>query len=318
MQYFLWNTGENNINTSEEGTISFETAQQIAKNAAENNALDLKHLHSIQALKVLVALNTQLVDNLTEKLTEEQRNELEEKGLNVNDLFTIEDSGGIRLRIDGTSYSLGNGGVVTNNFTHHNAEYNGGKSLGVDLSRTTFGVNVKNGINLQRIDVVNALLSIGIGEELIRVPQSNQAVRCDNCVGESQLIDGYSSQHFHFGSPILPQQAQYLINQLGDTNPYLQSGSENNLEYRIFNDNGVGFFEEKKWWDTSKYYGDSWSISERQNFNNRNELGTYFNNPDNEDRQNPSNVEAVQNHLKWQIKYFQNPANNYNPSTNNQ
>ena len=60
------------------------------------------------------------------------------------------------------------------------------------------------------------------------------------------------------------------------------------------------------------------AISERQNFNNRNELGTYFNNPDNEDRQNPSNVEAVQNHLKWQIKYFQNPANNYNPSTNNQ
>ena len=227
--------------SASEAGLDFKTAQQTAKNAAENNALDLKHLHSIQALKVLVALNTQLVDNLTEKLTEEQRNELEEKGLNVNDLFTIEDSGGIRLRIDGTSYSLGNGGVVTNNFTHHNAEYNGGKSLGVDLSRTTFGVNVKNGINLQRIDVVNALLSIGIGEELIRVPQSNQAVRCDNCVGESQLIDGYSSQHFHFGSPILPQQAQYLINQLGDTNPYLQSGSENNLEYRIFNDNGVGF-----------------------------------------------------------------------------
>ena len=42
--------------------LDFKTAQQTAKNAAENNALDLKHLHSIQSLKVLVALNTQLVD----------------------------------------------------------------------------------------------------------------------------------------------------------------------------------------------------------------------------------------------------------------
>ena len=38
--------------------LDFKTAQQTAKNAAENNALDLTHLHSIQSLKVLVALNT--------------------------------------------------------------------------------------------------------------------------------------------------------------------------------------------------------------------------------------------------------------------
>ena len=52
MQSFLWNTGENNINlTSEEGTISFETAQQIAKNAVENNALRIRK--EIKNIKVL-------------------------------------------------------------------------------------------------------------------------------------------------------------------------------------------------------------------------------------------------------------------------
>ena len=48
--------------SASEAGLDFKTAQQTAKNAAENNALDLTHLHSIQALKVLVALNTQLVD----------------------------------------------------------------------------------------------------------------------------------------------------------------------------------------------------------------------------------------------------------------
>ena len=44
MQSFLWNTGENKVInlTSEEGTIRFETAQQIAKNAVENNALRIR------------------------------------------------------------------------------------------------------------------------------------------------------------------------------------------------------------------------------------------------------------------------------------
>ena len=56
--------------------------QQTAKNAAENNALDLKHLHSIQSLKVLVALNTQLVDQGKD-----------------NNSFVIRDSGGVSFTL---------------------------------------------------------------------------------------------------------------------------------------------------------------------------------------------------------------------------
>ena len=33
--------------------LDFKTAQQTAKNAAENNRLELNHIHSIQSLKVL-------------------------------------------------------------------------------------------------------------------------------------------------------------------------------------------------------------------------------------------------------------------------
>ena len=46
-----------------------------------------------------MALNTQLVDNLTDKGIK-----------NANETFVIRDSGGASFVIDGKSYSLGNGG----------------------------------------------------------------------------------------------------------------------------------------------------------------------------------------------------------------
>ena len=55
--------------------LDFKTAQQTAKNAAENNRLELNHTHS-KSLKVLVALNT-FVDQGKD-----------------NNSFVIEDAGG--------------------------------------------------------------------------------------------------------------------------------------------------------------------------------------------------------------------------------
>ena len=89
MQSFLWNTGENNINlTSEEGTISFETAQQIAKNAVENNALRIRK--EIKNIKVLEKLQ-----ELHEKIKEEYKDRTG-KELSDDD-FWIEVTGGDRF-----------------------------------------------------------------------------------------------------------------------------------------------------------------------------------------------------------------------------
>ena len=91
MQSFLWNTGENNINlTSEEGTISFETAQQIAKNAVENNALRIRK--EIKNIKVLEKLQ-----ELHEKIKEEYKDRTG-KELSDDD-FWIEVTGGDRFFI---------------------------------------------------------------------------------------------------------------------------------------------------------------------------------------------------------------------------
>ena len=83
--------------SASEAGLDFKTAQQTAKNAAENNALDLTHLHSIQSLKVLVALNTYLVDQGKD-----------------NNSFVIRDAGGASFVIDGKSYSLTDGILVGN------------------------------------------------------------------------------------------------------------------------------------------------------------------------------------------------------------
>ena len=101
--------------------LDFKTAQQTAKNAAENNALDLKHLHSIQTLKVLVALNTQLVDEGKD-----------------NNSFVINDSGGISLVIDDKSFSLTNGGLISirEPQSYHNVNRVGQTRIGGDLGDT--------------------------------------------------------------------------------------------------------------------------------------------------------------------------------------
>ena len=117
--------------------LDFKTAQQTAKNAAENNRLELNHIHSIQSLKVLVALNTQLVDNLTDKGIK-----------NANETFVIRDSGGASFVIDGKSYSLGNGGLIVSSegnlrkpSSHHNVNRKNDFAIGVDLSiNSTIGV----------------------------------------------------------------------------------------------------------------------------------------------------------------------------------
>ena len=106
--------------SASEAGLDFKTAQQTAKNAAENNALDLKHLHSIQSLKVLVALNTYLVDQGKD-----------------NNSFVIEDAGGASFVIEGKSYSLTNGILVGNrsSTSHHNLNKEGGNnSAGGDVS----------------------------------------------------------------------------------------------------------------------------------------------------------------------------------------
>ena len=126
--------------SASEAGLDFKTAQQTAKNAAENNALDLKHLHSIQSLKVLVALNTYLVDQGKD-----------------NNSFVIEDAGGASFVIEGKSYSLTNGILVGNrsSTSHHNLNKEGGNnSAGGDVS-----MKLSKGVIQE--ELANALEALG-------------------------------------------------------------------------------------------------------------------------------------------------------------
>ena len=255
--------------SASEAGLDFKTAQQTAKNAAENNALDLKHLHSIQSLKVLVALNTQLVDQGKD-----------------NNSFVIRDSGGVSFTIGNKSYSLGNGGLIVSSegnlrkpSSHHNVNRKNGFAIGVDLSiNSTIGVT---------------------GNDIREILQDIKII---------EIIGGYGDNHLHLGSPNLSKQAQKIVDKLKNNNPYLQEGSENNKQYQIFNDNGVGYFTNNE---------NGWDIKTRQNFNSEKQIGKFFNNPTNRSKDKASsNIDAIKDHLEWQRIHFQNPANAYKPELN--
>ena len=61
----------------------------------------------------------------------------------------------------------------------------------------------------------------------------------------------------HFGSPNLSNGVQEYVDKIGN-NSFLEAGSENNKQYQIFNENGVGFFTNNE---------NGWDIKTRQNFN---------------------------------------------------
>ena len=67
---------------------------------------------------------------------------------------------------------------------------------------------------------------------------------------------------------------------------------------------------EKNWLDPSKYYGDSWSIPTRQNFNSQQDIKNLLTTPKGEKTQ------QHQSQLNFQNKFFVDPANNYQASPN--
>ena len=279
--------------SASEAGLDFKTAQQTAKNAAENNALDLTHLHSIQSLKVLVALNTYLVDQGKD-----------------NNSFVIRDAGGASFVIDGKSYSLTDGILVGNrsSTSHHNLNKEGGNnSAGGDIS-------MSRSTEITQEELVNALEVLGIGKQTLdfsidRDQTGRSRIGCLTCVENSQIIYGYKNKHLHFGSPNLSNGVQEYVDKIGN-NSFLEAGSENNNQYNMFNADGVGFFKEKNWLDPSKYYGDSWSIPTRQNFNSQQDIKNLLTTPKGEKTQ------QHQSQLNFQNKFFVDPANNYQASPN--
>ena len=264
--------------------LDFKTAQQTAKNAAENNALDLKHLHSIQSLKVLVALNTYLVDQGKD-----------------NNSFVIEDAGGASFVIEGKSYSLTNGILVGNrsSTSHHNLNKEGGNnSAGGDVS-----MKLSKGVIQE--ELANALEALGIGRQTLdfsidRKKPGRSRIGCPTCVENSQIIYGYGDKHLHFGSPNLSNRVQEYVDKIGN-NSFLEAGSENNKQYQIFNENGVGFFTNNE---------NGWGIRTRQNFNSQQDIKNFLTTPTGEKTQ------QSQNQLNFQNKLFVDPANNYQASPN--
>ena len=85
-------------------------------------------------------------------------------------------------------------------------------------------------------------------------------------------------------SPNLSNGVQEYVDKIGN-NSFLEAGSENNNQYNMFNADGVGFFKEKNWLDPSKYYGDSWSIPTRQNFNSQQDIKNLLTTPKGEKTQ---------------------------------
>ena len=222
-----------------------------------------------------MALNTQLVDNLTDKGIK-----------NANETFVIRDSGGVSFTIGNKSYSLGNGGLIVSSegnlrkpSSHHNVNRKNGFAIGVDLSiNSTIGVT---------------------GNDIREILQDIKII---------EIIGGYGDNHLHLGSPNLSKQAQKIVDKLKNNNPYLQEGSENNKQYQIFNDNGVGYFTNNE---------NGWDIKTRQNFNSEKQIGKFFNNPTNRSKDKASsNIDAIKDHLEWQRIHFQNPANAYKPELN--
>ena len=271
--------------------LDFKTAQQTAKNAAENNRLELNHTHSIQSLKVLVALNTYLVDQGKD-----------------NNSFVIEDSGGVSFVIEGKSYSLTDGIFIGNrsSTSHHNLNKEGGNnSAGGDVS-----MKLSKGVIQE--ELANALEALGIGRQTLdfsidRDQPGRSRIGCPTCVENSQIIYGYGDKHLHFGSPNLSNGVQEYVDKIGN-NSFLEAGSENNKQYQIFNDNGVGYFTNNE---------NGWDIKTRQNFNSEKQIGKFFNNPTNRSKDKASsNIDAIKDHLEWQRIHFQNPANAYKPELN--
>ena len=220
--------------------LDFKTAQQTAKNAAENNALKLTHLHSIQSLKVLVALNTYLVDQGKD-----------------NNSFVIRDSGGASFVIDGKSYSLTNGswirdenGNPRNPQSYHNVNRVGQTRIGGNLEGTV----VNNGAGYA--GDISTTRSEGISSSDMR--------NVLNALGID--VVGNYGDHLHFRSTDIsvPGIIQTYVNQVGQ-NEYLSHGSE--TRYPIFNNNGVGFFS------NNGRYGTGIT---RQKFNTHNELQNFL------------------------------------------
>ena len=165
-----------------------------------------------------MALNTQLVDNLTDKGIK-----------NANETFVIRDSGGASFVIDGKSYSLGNGGLIVSSEGNLQKSY-----LTITSIKNDFAIGVDLSINS----------TIGVtGNDIREILQDMEI---------SEIIGGYGDNHLHLGSPNLPQQAQKIVDKLKNNNPYLQEGSENNKQYQIFNDNGVGYFTNTNYGGISK------------------------------------------------------------------
>ena len=217
-----------------------------------------------------------------------------------NNSFVIEDSRGASFVIDGKSYSLTNGswirdenGNPRNPQSYHNVNRVGQIRIGENLEGTV----VNNGAGYA--GDISTTRSEGISGADMRSVLSTLGI---------DVVGNYGD-HLHFRSTDLsvPVIIQTYVNQIGQ-NEYLSPGSE--ARYPIFNGNGVGLFEEKNWWDPSKYYDDSWSISERQNFNSPQDINNFLTTPTGEKTQ------QHQSQLNFQNQFFVDPANNYQASPN--